>query len=61
MAHNNEFVNRGRERLAIEENIEVKEKSMFRGLSFFVNGKMCINISHENLMCRYNAKLEDEV
>lgn len=61
MAYNNELVNRVRERLAIEENIEVEEKKMFSGLSFLVNGKMCINISHDNLMCRYCAKLEDEV
>jgi len=61
MAYNNELVNRVRERLAIDENIEVEEKKMFSGLSFLVNGKMCINISHDNLMCRYNAELEDEV
>lgn len=34
---------------------------MFSGLAFLVNGKMCINISHENLMCRYNPELEEEV
>ncbi|MFD1770414.1 TfoX/Sxy family protein [Sphingobacterium suaedae] len=61
MAYNNETVNRVRERLAMEENIEVEEKEMFSGLAFLVNGKMCINISHDNLMCRYNAELEDEV
>ncbi len=60
MAYNNELVNRVRERLAMEENIDVEEKKMFSGLSFLVNGKMCINISHDNLMCRYCAKLEDE-
>ncbi|WP_454880352.1 hypothetical protein [Sphingobacterium detergens] len=26
-----------------------------------MNEKMCINISHDNLMCRYSAELEDEV
>ncbi|WP_433903549.1 TfoX/Sxy family protein [Sphingobacterium puteale] len=61
MAYNNELVNRVRERLAMEENIDVEEKKMFSGLSFLVNGKMCINISHDNLMCRYSEELEDEV
>lgn len=61
MAYNNELANRVRERLAMEENIEVEEKEMFSGLSFLVNGKMCINISHDNLMCRYNTELEDKV
>lgn len=61
MAYNNELANRVRERLAMEENIEVEEKKMFSGLSFLVNGKMCVNVSHDNLMCRYNAELEDEV
>ena len=61
MAYNNELVNRVRERLAMEENIDVEEKKMFSGLSFPVNGKMCINISDDNLMCRYSAELEDEV
>ncbi|MGJ1194592.1 TfoX/Sxy family protein [Sphingobacterium siyangense] len=61
MAYNNELADRVRERLAMEEDIEVAEKKMFSGLSFLVNGKMCINISHDNLMCRYSAELEDEV
>ena len=61
MAYNNELANRVRERLAMEENIGVEEKEMFSGLSFLVNGKMCINISHDNLMCRYNPELEDKV
>ena len=34
---------------------------MFSGLSFLVNGKMCINISGDNLMCRYHPDIEDEV
>mgnify|MGYP003578892356 CR=1 FL=1 len=61
MAYNNELANRVRERLAMEENIEVEEKKMFSGLSFLVNGKMCVNVSHDNLMCRYVTELEEEV
>lgn len=61
MAYSTELADRVRERLSIVENIEVEEKKMFSGLSFLVNGKMCINISHDNLMCRYDPELEDEV
>lgn len=61
MAYSTELADRVRERLSMENNIEVEEKKMFSGLSFLVNGKMCINISHDNLMCRYNPELEDEV
>ncbi|WP_104381577.1 TfoX/Sxy family protein [Sphingobacterium sp. HMA12] len=61
MAYNNELVNRVRERLSMEDHMEVEEKRMFSGLSFLVNGKMCVNISQDNLMCRYNPELEDEV
>jgi TfoX/Sxy family transcriptional regulator of competence genes len=42
-------------------NIKIEEKKMFKGLAFLVNGKMCINVSGENLMCRYDPMLEDEV
>ncbi|WP_343660854.1 TfoX/Sxy family protein [Chryseobacterium sp.] len=61
MAYSTELADRVRERLSKVENIQVEEKKMFSGLSFLVNGKMCINISHDNLMCRYDPGLEDEV
>jgi TfoX/Sxy family transcriptional regulator of competence genes len=41
--------------------IKVEEKEMFRGLAFLVNGKMCVNVSGDNLMCRYDPVLEHEV
>lgn len=41
--------------------IKVEEKEMFKGLAFLVNGKMCVNVSGENLMCRYDPELEAEV
>jgi hypothetical protein len=41
--------------------IKIEEKEMFRGLAFLVNGKMCINVSGDNLMCRYDPVLGDEV
>jgi TfoX/Sxy family transcriptional regulator of competence genes len=41
--------------------IKVEEKAMFKGLAFMVNGKMCVNVSGEELMCRYDPELEEEV
>lgn len=34
---------------------------MFGGLAFMVNGKMCINVSGERLMCRFDPKHADEI
>ena len=31
---------------------DVKEKEMFSGVCFMVDGKMCICVSRENLLCR---------
>lgn len=61
MAYSIDLADRVREWLSTVDDIEVEEKKMFSGLAFLVNGKMCINISHDNLMCRYNPELEDEV
>jgi TfoX/Sxy family transcriptional regulator of competence genes len=41
--------------------IKIEEKEMFKGLAFLVNGKMCVNVSGEDLMCRYDPQIEDEV
>lgn len=34
---------------------------MFRGVTFMVNGKMCISVSGENLMCRFDPDLHHDV
>ena len=39
----------------------IEEKKMFGGLAFMVNGKMCINASGENLMCRFDPEIFKEV
>ncbi len=31
---------------------DVEEKQMFSGMCFMVNGKMCVGVSHDDLMCR---------
>jgi len=37
----------------------VQEKKMFRGISFLVNDKMCVNISLDRLMCRVDPAIHD--
>ena|SRR5579872_5954202 len=44
-----------RVREALCEVPKVEEKVMFRGVTFMVNGKMCIVISADELMCRIGA------
>ena len=44
-----------------ENHTGFEEKKMFGGLAFMVNGKMCVNVSGENLMCRFDPKLQNEI
>ena len=39
---------------------DVEEKKMFRGMCFMVNGKMCICISGNELMCRVGPDIYEE-
>lgn len=61
MAYSTSLADRIREYLYEETNLKITEKKMFSGLAFMVNGKMCINVSHENLMCRYDPAKQEEV
>ncbi|GLR17315.1 TfoX/Sxy family protein [Portibacter lacus] len=40
---------------------DIVEKKMFGGLAFMVNGKMCINVSKDRLMCRFEHNLTEEL
>src|SRR5688500_5076775 len=58
MALNENLVNRIREALADLKRVE--EKKMFRGICFMVNGKMCICVGEDEIMCRTGPdKLEE--
>lgn len=59
MAYNTTHAGRIREYLSRFPNLKVEEKKMFGGLSFIINGKMCINVSGENLMCRFDPELTE--
>jgi TfoX/Sxy family transcriptional regulator of competence genes len=49
-----------RVREALIEVPKVKEKKMFRGITFMVNGKMCISVGDEEIMCRIDPAIFDE-
>ena len=38
----------------------VEEKAMFGGLTFMVNGKMCVNVGQDRIMCRIDPATHDE-
>ena len=59
MAYNEKIANRIRERLADRPNIE--EKEMFGGIAFMLNGKMCVGVVKDDLLCRVDPAKNDEV
>ena len=61
MAYDKNLAHIIREFLSQVPNLEIEEKEMFSGLAFMVNGKMCINVSDENLMCRFDPEKTEEV
>lgn len=61
MAFDIDLANQVREYLAYFPDLKIKEKKMFGGLAFLVNGKMCVNITGENLMCRFDPEKDEKV
>ncbi len=58
MAYNSRLADEIRGILADKNGLVFREKKMFGGLAFLVNDKMCINVSGENLMCRFDPDLQ---
>ncbi|MBI1820579.1 MAG: TfoX/Sxy family protein [Nitrospirae bacterium] len=58
MAYNEKLTNRVREALAHLSKVE--EKKMFRGVTFMVNGKMCVSVGDDEMMCRIDPALHEE-
>lgn len=54
MAYNTKLADRIRE--ALVHLPEVEEKEMFHGVCFMVNGKMCVCVSGDDILCRIGAK-----
>ncbi len=61
MAYSKALTERVRKYLSDLREFQIGEKTMMGGLAFMVNGKMCINISDENLMCRFDPALKEEL
>jgi TfoX/Sxy family transcriptional regulator of competence genes len=61
MAYNIHLADRIREYLFNLPKLTIEEKAMFGGLAFMVNGKMCICVSGDNLMCRFDPLRVEEV
>lgn len=57
MAYNEELAARIRERIAHLP--DIVEKGMMGGLVFMVNGKMCVGIIKDELMCRIDPDIHD--
>lgn len=59
MAYNEKLADRIRERLADLKNVE--EKAMMGGLTFMYNDKMCVGVLKDELMCRVDPALINEL
>lgn len=61
MAFNTKLAHEVRTYLSGFTHLDIKEKQMFGGLAFMINEKMCVNVSKDRLMCRFNPKREEEI
>jgi TfoX/Sxy family transcriptional regulator of competence genes len=58
MAFSEQISDRIREALSEQKNVE--EKYMFGGVCYMVNGKMCMGVVGDEMMCRINPAKEEE-
>lgn len=58
MPYNEKLAGRIRESLAGIKQVE--EKKMFRGMCFMVNGKMCVCVNADEIMCRIDPEKFEE-
>jgi TfoX/Sxy family transcriptional regulator of competence genes len=61
MAYDLDLADRIRLYLTEFYRLKVEEKRMFGGLAFLINGKMCVNVSGEKLMCRFDPARTEEL
>lgn len=59
MAINEKLTNRVRELLADVDKLD--EKKMFSGIAFMVEDKMCVTVRDNQVMCRVDPALHDEL
>jgi TfoX/Sxy family transcriptional regulator of competence genes len=60
MTYDEALADRVREVLATQKK-KVQEKQMFSGLTFMVNGKMCVGVHTDELMVRFDPELQEKV
>jgi TfoX/Sxy family transcriptional regulator of competence genes len=58
MAYSEKLANRIR--TALEGISKIEEKEMMGGLAFLYNGKMCVGIIKDEMMCRIDPELYEE-
>ena len=61
MAYDTQLADNIRELLSDKHTIMAEEKQLFGGLAFMVNDKMCINVSGDNLMCRFDPAMQEQI
>ena len=49
-----------RVRAALADIADVQEKKMFSGITFMVNGKMCISVGKDRIMCRIDPDIHEQ-
>ena len=59
MKYNTKLADRIRE--ALVHLPDVEEKEMFRGVCFMVDGKMCVCVSGDEMMCRIDPTMDEIV
>src|SRR4051812_30265311 len=59
MAYNEKLTGKIRAALAHVSNVE--EKKMFRGVAFMANGKMCMTAGDNEIMCRIDPAIHEDV
>lgn len=59
MAYNEQLNDRIREAIAVYPNVE--EKHMFGGVCYMLDGKMCVGVVKEEMMCRIDPAIFEEV
>jgi len=61
MAYDTALADRIRAYLGDLPGLDIEEKEMFRGLTFMVNGKMCVSVSGDEMMVRFDPALQDRL
>lgn len=59
MAYSEKLAARIRE--AFSDQPDVEEKKMFRGMCFMVNGKMCVCVNEDEILCRIDPAIYEEM